>query len=187
MEKFFKLKENNTTVKTELLAGVTTFFTMAYIIFVNPQILGSEFGAGMPTGAVFVATCLIAALGTFLSGLLSNYPFAQAPGMGLNAFFSFSVCGLMGYSWQAALAAVFISGVFFVAITATGLRQIIVNAIPISLKRAIGAGIGLFIALIGLTMDNTGIIIGNGMEGIPPVGLGSFSTPSNLLMIFGLV
>jgi AGZA family xanthine/uracil permease-like MFS transporter len=181
MEKFFKLKENNTNVKTELLAGVTTFFTMAYIIFVNPDILGNEFGAGMPRGAVFVATCLAAALGTYLSGLLSNYPFAQAPGMGLNAFFSFTVCGMMGYSWEAALAAVFISGIFFVLITATGLRQKIVNAIPASLKRAICAGIGLFIALIGLV--NAGLI----EMSYPLVAMGNIGEPAALLAVVGLV
>ena len=182
MEKFFKLKENKTTVRTELLAGVTTFFTMAYIIFVNPDILGNEFGAGMNPGAVFVATCLAAALGTLLIGLLSNYPFAQAPGMGLNAFFSFTVCGIMGYSWQAALSAVFISGILFILLTATGLRQIIVKAIPMPLKRAISAGIGLFIALIGLT--NAGIVTaGSGTV----VGLGDFGNPGTLLAAFGLV
>lgn len=182
MEKFFKLKENKTTFRTEILAGVTTFFTMAYIIFVNPDILGNEFGAGMNPGAVFVATCLAAALGTILTGLLSNYPFAQAPGMGLNAFFSFTVCGMMGYSWQAALAAVFISGLIFVVITITGLRQMIVNAIPMSLKRAISAGIGLFIALIGLS--NAGIVTqGNGTV----VSLGDFGSPTLLLAVFGLV
>jgi len=181
MEKFFKLKENNTTFRIELLAGVTTFFTMAYIIFVNPDILGNEFGAGMPKGAVFVATCLAAALGTYLSGLLSNYPFAQAPGMGLNAFFSFTVCGAMGYSWRAALAAVFISGIFFVLITATGLRQKIVSAIPMSLKRAICAGIGLFIALIGLV--NAGIIQGT----YPLVEMGDLGSPAVLLAVFGIL
>ena len=180
MEKLFKLKQNNTTVRTEFLAGVTTFFTMAYIIFVNPDILGSEFGAGMNPSAVFVATCLAAALGTFLIGLLSNYPFAQAPGMGLNAFFSFTVCGAMGYSWQAALAAVFISGIVFIIITVTGLRQLIVKAIPMPLKRAIAAGIGLFIALIGLS--NAGII----ETGATIVGLGKLGSPEVLLAIFGL-
>ncbi|MCL2030898.1 MAG: NCS2 family permease [Oscillospiraceae bacterium] len=184
MDKFFKLTENKTTVKTELLAGVTTFFTMAYIIFVNPEILSSEFGAGMNPGAVFVATCLAAALGTILLGLLSNYPFAQAPGMGLNAFFSFTVCGMMGFSWQAALAAVFISGVLFIALTGTGLRQKIVDSIPMSLKRAISAGIGLFIALIGLS--NAGIVT-TPYGGVPIVGLGDFGNPSTLLALFGLI
>lgn len=182
MEGIFKLKENGTRVRTEIIAGLTTFFTMAYIIFVNPDILGNEFGAGMNPGAVFVATCLAAALGTILTGILSNYPFAQAPGMGLNAFFSFTVCGMMGYSWKAALAAVLISGVLFICITVTGLRQIIVNAIPMPLKRAISAGIGLFIALIGLS--NAGIVTqGAGTV----VSLGDFSSPVVLLAIFGLI
>ena len=184
MTEFFKLKENGTNVRTEMIAGITTFFTMAYIIFVNPNILGSEFGAGMNPGAVFVATCLTAALGTFLSGILSNYPFAQAPGMGLNAFFSFTVCGVMGYSWRAALAAVFISGIFFVLITATGLRQIIVNGIPNELKRAIAAGIGLFITLIGLS--NAGIVT-TPFGGVPLIGLGNFGNPSTVLALFGLL
>ena len=147
MEKFFKLSENKTTVKTEIIAGATTFFTMAYIIFVNPSILAET---GMDAGAVMVATCLSAALGTVLIGLLSNYPFAQAPGMGLNSFFAVTICGIMGYSWQAGLAAVFISGLIFITITITGLRTAIVNAIPLSLKKAISAGIGLFIAYIGV-------------------------------------
>jgi AGZA family xanthine/uracil permease-like MFS transporter len=180
MERFFKLKENGTNVRTEFLAGITTFFTMAYIIFVNPNIL-SEGPADMPRGAVFVATCIAAALGTYLSGLLSNYPFAQAPGMGLNAFFSYTVCGVMGYSWQAALAAVFISGIFFILLTATGLRQRIVNSIPQSLKRAICAGIGLFIAVIGFV--NSGLIT---MQ-YPLVAMGNLGSPEALLAIFGLV
>ncbi|MCL2003442.1 MAG: NCS2 family permease [Oscillospiraceae bacterium] len=181
MEKFFKLKENNTNVKTELLAGVTTFFTMAYIIFVNPDILSNEFGAGMNPGAVFVATCLAAALGTILIGLLSYYPFVQAPGMGLNAFFSFTVCGMMGFSWQAALAAVFTSGILFILLTATGFRQKIVTAIPLSLKRAICAGIGLFIALIGFI--NAGII----QSDYPLVSIGNLGSPSVILAVFGIL
>ena len=178
MERFFKLKENGTTVRTEIVAGLTTFFTMAYIIFVNPELLGFT---GMDKGAVMIATCLAAALGTYLIGILSNYPFAQAPGMGLNAFFAFTICGSMGYSWQAALAAVFVSGILFIAITATGFRQMIVNAIPMSLKRAIGAGIGLFIALIGLT--NAGIVVGGAGT---VVELGDFGSPTVLLAVFGL-
>jgi len=182
MEKFFKLRENGTTVRTEMLAGVTTFFTMAYIIFVNPIILGSEYGAGMNMNAVFVATCVVAALGTLLSGLLSNYPFAQAPGMGLNAFFSYTICGVMGYSWQAALSAVFISGIIFIAITATGLRQVIVNSIPMTLKRAIAAGIGLFIALIGFANAE---IVTQGAGTV--VMLGDLGSPTVLLAVFGLI
>ena len=129
---FFKLKENKTTVRTEIVAGLTTFFTMAYIIFVNPSILGTT---GMDTGAIMLATCISAAIGTLLMGLLSNYPLAQAPGMGLNAFFAFTICGTYGYSWQAGLAAVFISGLIFILLTATGGREAIVNAIPLPIKK----------------------------------------------------
>lgn len=179
MEKYFKLKENRTNVRTEILAGVTTFFTMAYIIFVNPNILSA---AGMDPVSVMVATCIAAALGTFLTGWLANLPFAQAPGMGLNAFFAFTICGLMGYSWQAALAAVFISGCLFIVITVTKLRSAIVNAIPMVLKRAISAGIGLFIALIGFA--NAGIVVqGSGTV----VSLGNLSSPTVLLSVAGLL
>lgn len=122
LEKLFHLKENKTTVKTEVTAGITSFFTMAYIIFVNPQILSA---AGMDAGAVMLATCVASAIGTFLMTFLANYPFALAPGMGLNAFFAFTICGSMGYSWQAALAAVFISGCLFIIITVTGVRAAI--------------------------------------------------------------
>jgi len=125
LENIFKLKENGTTVRTEITAGLTTFMTMAYIIIVNPIILGD---AGMPTGAVMVATCLAAALGTFLMGFLANYPFALAPGMGLNAFFTYTVVLTMGLSWQAALAAVFISGLIFLLLTLTKVREAIVNS-----------------------------------------------------------
>lgn len=179
MEKYFKLKENKTNVKTEVLAGVTTFFTMAYIIFVNPSILSA---AGMDSVSVMVATCISAAIGTFLIGWLSNYPFAQAPGMGLNAFFAFTICGAMGYTWQAALAAVFISGCLFILITVTNLRTAIVNAIPMFLKRAISAGIGLFIALIGFV--NAGIVTNPGGT---VLGLGDISAPSALLAVCGLI
>jgi AGZA family xanthine/uracil permease-like MFS transporter len=147
VENFFKLSENKTTVRTEILAGITTFVTMAYIIFVNPAVLSST---GIDTGAVMVVTCLAAALGTVLIGLLANYPFAQAPGMGLNSFFAVTICGIMGYSWRAGLAAVFISGCIFIIITITGLRTAIINAIPMYMKRAISGGIGLFIAYIGI-------------------------------------
>ena len=147
LERFFKLKEHGTTVRTEIVAGVTTFLTMAYIIFVNPSILGA---AGMPQDAVFVATCLIAALGTGIMALYANYPIALAPGMGLNAYFAFVVVGAMGYSWQTALGAVFISGCLFLAITLFGLRELIVRGIPQSIRIAIVVGIGLFLALIAL-------------------------------------
>lgn len=147
MEKLFKLKENNTTVRTEVLAGTTTFLTMAYIILVNPQILGL---AGMDTGAVFVATILAAAIGTFIMGFVANVPFAQAPGMGLNAFFTFTVVFSLGYTWQQALGMVFVCGLINILITVTKVRKMIIHAIPHSLQYAISGGIGLFIAYIGV-------------------------------------
>jgi AGZA family xanthine/uracil permease-like MFS transporter len=147
LERLFKLSEHNTTVRTELLAGLTTFLTMAYIVFVNPAILGD---AGMPKGAVFVATCLIAALGTLIMGLYANYPIALAPGMGLNAYFAYVVVLGMGIPWQTALGAVFISGCLFLIVTLTGLREVILRAIPASLRIAITVGIGLFLAIIAL-------------------------------------
>jgi len=153
LEKIFKLSENNTSLSVECLAGVTTFLTMSYIMFVNPAILSQT---GMDEQSVFVATCLAAAIGTILIGLLSNYPFAQAPGMGLNAFFTFTVVFGLGFSWQQGLAIVFISGLLFLLLTVTGLRAVIIDAIPKFLKLAIAPGIGLFIALIGL--NNAGLI-----------------------------
>jgi adenine/guanine/hypoxanthine permease len=152
-ERLFKLKAQDTDVRTELLAGVTTFLTMAYIIFVNPAILGD---AGMPKDAVFVATCIAAALGTLVMGLYANYPIALAPGMGLNAYFAYGVVKGMGVSWEAALGAVFISGCLFVAISLFRIRELIVNGIPHSIRTAITAGIGLFLAIISL--KNCGII-----------------------------
>ena len=154
LERFFKLKEHGTTVRTEIVAGLTTFLTMAYIIFVHHSILGA---AGMPQDAVFVATCLIAALGTGIMALYANYPIALAPGMGLNAYFAFVVVGAMGYSWQTALGAVFISGCLFLAITLFGLRELIVRGIPQSIRTAIVVGIGLFLALIAL--KSAGIVV----------------------------
>ena len=156
LEQLFKLSENKTTVRTEIVAGVTTFLTMAYIIFVNPQILAI---AKMPADAVFVSTCVAAAIGCLLMAFLANYPIALAPGMGLNAYFAFGVVGGMGYSWQVALGCVFISGVIFFIISVLPIREWIVNAIPKSLKMAIAAGIGLFLALIAL--KNAGIVVGN--------------------------
>lgn len=155
LEKVFKLKDNKTNVRTEILAGVTTFMTMAYILAVNPNILAA---AGMDQGAVFTATALAAALGTLLMALFANYPFALAPGMGLNAYFAFTVVGSMGYSWQIALAAVFVEGIIFIALSATNVREGIFNAIPKNLKTAVSVGIGLFIAFIGL--QNANIVIG---------------------------
>ena len=153
MTDLFKLAENETTVKKELIAALTTFSTMAYIIFVNPAILSK---AGIDFESAMIATCIAAATGSILSGVLSNYPFAQAPGMGLNAFFVYTVVFQSGYSWQGALAIVFISGVVFIVLTATGLRAAIAHAFPSSILHAIPAGIGLFITLIGL--NNAGII-----------------------------
>lgn len=154
MEKFFKLKENNTNVKTEIIAGITTFMTMAYILAVNPSILGD---AGMDKQAVLIATALASFLGTMLMALFANYPFALAPGLGLNAYFAYTVCGQMGYSWQVALFAVFCEGIIFIILSLTNVREAIFNAIPMSLKSAVSVGIGLFCAFIGL--QNAKIIV----------------------------
>jgi AGZA family xanthine/uracil permease-like MFS transporter len=153
LEQWFRLSDNATTVRREVLAGLTTFLTMAYIIFVNPVILSDT---GMDFGAVFVATCLAAAIGTAIMGLVANYPIALAPGMGLNAYFTYGVVIGMGYTWQVALGGVFISGVIFLILSVLPVREWIINAIPMSLKMAIAAGIGLFLAIIGLS--NAGII-----------------------------
>lgn len=147
MEKFFKLKENNTTVKTEVLGGITTFMTMAYILAVNPSLLSAS---GMDPTAVLIATCLASFVGTLAMALLANYPFALAPGMGLNAYFAFTVCGIMGYSWQVALMAVFIEGLIFIVLSLTNVREAIFDAIPSTLKKGVSAGLGFFIAFIGL-------------------------------------
>jgi len=155
-EQVFKLSENKTTVRTEVVAGITTFLTMAYIIFVNPAILAA---AKMPFGAVFTATCVAAAIGCMLMAFLANYPIALAPGMGLNAYFAFGVVGGMGHTWQVALGCVFFSGIIFFIISVLPIREWIVNAIPKSLKMAIAAGIGLFLALIAL--KNAGIVVAN--------------------------
>ncbi len=150
LEKLFKLNENHTTVKTEVIGGITTFMTMAYILAVNPSLLGSEFGSNMDATAVLIATCLASFVGTLAMALLANYPFALAPGMGLNAYFSFTVCGAMGYSWQVALMAVFVEGLIFIVLSLTSVREAIFDAIPSTLKKGVSAGIGLFIAFIGL-------------------------------------
>ncbi|MCP5367452.1 MAG: NCS2 family permease [Hyphomicrobiales bacterium] len=154
LESLFKLSEHNTNVRTEVVAGLTTFLTMAYIVFVNPSILKD---AGMDQGAVFVATCLAAAIGTAIMGLYANYPVALAPGMGLNAYFTYGVVLGMGHTWQVALGAVFLSGLIFVALSVLPVREWIVNSIPKSLKMAISAGIGMFLAIIGL--KNAGIVV----------------------------
>lgn len=147
LENFFKLKENHTDVKTEVLAGITTFMTMAYILAVNPTMLSA---GGMDATAVLIATCLAAFVGTLAMALLANYPFALAPGMGVNAYFAYTVCGTMGYSWKVALMAVFIEGIIFIVLSLTNVREAIFNAIPATLKKGVSAGIGLFIAFIGL-------------------------------------
>ena len=154
LEKLFKLKQNKTSLKQEAVAGLTTFMTMAYIIFVNPMMLAD---AGMDHGAVFVATCLAAAVGCLVMGLMANYPIALAPGMGLNAFFTYTVVGEMGYSWETALGAVFLSGICFLILSLVRIREWIVNSIPMSLRIGIAAGIGLFLALIGL--KSAGIVV----------------------------
>ncbi len=157
LERFFRLRENKTTVRTELLAGLTTFMTMAYILAVNPAILNE---AGIPKGGVFIATALAAFVGTVLMALFANYPFVLAPGMGLNAFLTWSVVKGMGYSWQFALLAVFVEGLLFFALSVTPVRESIFDAIPVSLKKAVSAGIGLFICFIAL--QNANVVVDNG-------------------------
>ncbi len=179
LERLFKLKEHQTNVKTEVLAGITTFLTMAYIIFVNPSMLAST---GMDQGAVFVATCVAAAIGCLIMGLYANYPVALAPGMGLNAFFAFTVVGQMGYSWQVALGAVFLSGVCFFLLSIFKIRGWIINSIPLSLRGGIAAGIGLFLGFIAL--KNGGIIIDNPAT---LVTLGDMSSWSAMMTSLGFV
>lgn len=179
LERLFKLQTHGTTVRKELVAGITTFLTMAYIIVVNPGILSTT---GMDFGAVFVATCLAAAIGTLIMGLWANYPIALAPGMGLNAFFSFTVVGSMGYSWQVALGAVFLSGLIFFLLSIFKIREWIINSIPLSLRFGISAGIGFFLALIAL--KNAGIVVDNPAT---LVGMGDLQTPESLLFFGGFV
>lgn len=176
---FFKLSEKNTTVKTELLAGLTTFIALAYIIFVNPNILSE---AGIPKEAAIASTIWIAALSTMVMGVFANYPVALAPGMGLNAFFAYYVCGTLGLHWTVALGAVFFSGVLFLILTISHIRQAIINAVPQNLRVAIGVGIGLFIAFVGL--KGTGLII---PDKATFIGLGHVTNPTTLLSLFGLV
>lgn len=178
-EKLFKLSERNTTIRNEIIGGVTTFLAMAYILAVNPDMLAAT---GMPTQSIFLATALSAGISCLIMGLLSNYPVALAPGMGVNALFAFTLCGAMGYSWQGALALVFLSGLIFIVISVTGIRTLVINAIPQQLKLAIGAGIGFFIAFIGLI--NAGIIVNNDST---LVGIGNLSNPTTLLSLFGLL
>ncbi len=178
LEKVFKLSENNTNVKTEIIAGITTFMTMAYILVVNANILSD---AGMDKGAVFAATAIAAFIGSCAMGLLANYPIALAPGMGLNAFFAYTVVLSMGYSWQFALCAVLIEGIIFILLTITNVREKIIDCIPTVLKHAVTAGIGLFIAFIGLS--NAGIVV----NGATILSLGNLKDPLVLLTIFGLL
>lgn len=179
LEKFFKLKEHKTDVKTEIIAGVTTFMTMAYILAVNPGILSNT---GMDKNAIFTATALSAVVATLVMALWARLPFALAPGMGLNAFFAFTVVITMGYSWQFALTAVFLEGIIFLFLTAFNVRELIVNAIPINLKHAISAGIGLFIAFIGL--QNAGIIV---KSDATMVTLGNMGAHTVWVAAFGLI
>ncbi|VTT07006.1 NCS2 family permease [Streptococcus dysgalactiae] len=211
MEKFFKLKENGASVSTEIMAGLTTFFAMSYILFVNPSILSAS---GMPSKAVFLATIIAAAISTLIMGLFANVPYALAPGMGLNAFFTYTVVFGLGFSWQEALAMVFICGLFNVFITVTKFRKSIIKAIPVSLQHAIGGGIGVFVAYLGFKNANiitfsasaANIVTVNGVEpakataktfadgvfsinangGVVPA-ISTFTDPSVLLAIFGLL
>ncbi|MGO1691925.1 MAG: NCS2 family permease [Marinobacter sp.] len=179
LERLFKLHAHDTTVRKELIAGITTFLTMAYVIVVNPDILSST---GMDFGAVFVATCLAAAIGTLIMGLWANYPIALAPGMGLNAFFSFTVVGSLGYSWEVALGAVFLSGFIFFLLSIFKIREWIINSIPMSLRFGISAGIGFFLALIAL--KNAGIVVDHPAT---LVGLGDLKSAESLLFFGGFV
>ena len=210
MDNFFKFKENNTTISTEIMAGLTTFFAMSYIIFVNPAILSMT---GMPTQAVFLSTLIAAAIGTLVMGLFANVPYAQAPGMGLNAFFTYTVVFALGFTWQEALAMVFICGIFNILITVTKVRKMIIHSIPMSLQHAISGGIGVFVAYIGIknagflqftsepgniqSINNapfdaaattyeggiTSIVSGGGI--VP--ALVNFTSPGSLLALFGLI
>lgn len=195
MEQFFKLKENGTTIKTEVLAGVTTFLTMSYILFVNPNILSLT---GMDKGAIFMATVFAAAIGTFVMGFIANVPFAQAPGMGLNAFFTFTVVFTFGFTWEQALAMVFICGLINIIITVTKIRKMIIKAIPESLQYAISAGIGLFIAYIGVKQAHflvfTGekvneVVTGDASNIYADVipALSAFKDPVAIVALIGLV
>src|SRR5215472_15295215 len=156
IERYFRLKENQTTVRSEFLGGLTTFITMAYIVVVNPQILSK---AGMPVEGVVFATCVASAAATLVMGLYANYPIALAPGMSLNAYFTYSVCLGMGVPWRTALGVIFLSGVFFLILTVTRVREQIVNGIPDCLKHSTGAGIGMFIAFVGLR--NAKLVVAN--------------------------
>ena len=179
LDNFFKTKSHNTDIQTEIVAGITTFITMAYIIFVNPQMMAQT---GMDHGAIFVGTCLAAALACLFMGLFANWPVGLAPGMGLNAFFTYTVVGEMGYAWETALGAVFIAGVLFFIMSITPLRRWMLDSIPLNLRVAMGAGVGLFIGFIGL--KNGGIIISDGATFL---SLGDFTNSSTLLAGLGFL
>ncbi|WEV70859.1 NCS2 family permease [Lactobacillus sp. ESL0785] len=179
IKNYFQLDQYHTSVKVEFLAGLTTFISMSYILFVNPSVLGAS---GMNTGAVFTSTALASALGTAIMGIVANYPIGEAPALGINAFFAYTVCVGMHVSWETALAAVFVASIIFIFITLFKLREKIINAIPADLKFAISSGIGLFIAFLG--MQDGGLIIGNKST---LVGLGSFHNPAIWITIFGLI
>ena len=179
LNQLFELDANNTNIKKEILGGFTTFITMAYIIFVNPQIMSAT---GMDLGAIFVGTCLAAAIASFVMGFFANWPIGLAPGMGLNAFFTFTVVGEMGYSWEVALGAVFLAGILFFVMSITKLRSWMISSIPLNLRIAMGAGVGLFIGLIGL--KNGGIIISNDAT---LLSLGNFTNIETLLSVAGFL
>ena len=179
IERYFHIREKGSSVRTEILAGLTTFIALAYIIFVNPNILAE---AGIPKEAAIASTIWIAALATMVMGVVANYPVALAPGMGLNAFFAYYVCGTLGLHWTVALGAVFFSGVLFLILTVSHIRQAIIHAVPQNLRVAIGVGIGLFIAFIGL--KGTGLIV---PDKATFIGLGHVTDPTTLLSLFGLV
>ena len=183
LEKYFKLKEHGTTISTEFVAGMTTFFTMAYILFVNPAILSLT---GMPSQAVFLATIISAVIGTLIMGLFANVPYAQAPGMGLNAFFTYTVCFALGFTWQEALALVFLCGLINIVITVTKLRKVIIKAIPESLQNAIGGGIGLFIAYVGIKGANL-LQFTSGAEAITSVNGEAFNASGTYTGITSVV
>lgn len=179
LEKCFQLREHNTTVKTEVMAGITTFMTMAYILVVNPSILSAT---GMDYGAVLGATCIASAFGSFLMAFFANYPFVLAPGMGLNAYFAYTVVSQYGYGWEVALAAVFVEGIIFILLSLVNIREAIFNAIPTNMKKAVSVGIGMFIAFIG--MQNAGIVVNNAST---CVALGDVKSVSVALALIGTI
>lgn len=182
LQKTFGLNPAKHSVRTEIIAGITTFLTMAYILAVNPSIFSALESQGMPTNAVFTATALAAIVGCLVMSIYAKKPFGLAPGMGLNAFFVYTVCLAMGHPWQMALTAIFLEGILFILLTVTNVRKLIVDAIPVTMKRAIGAGIGLYIAFIGL--KSAGIIVNSEATS---VALGSFSEPAVILSIIGFL